>query len=149
MTTVKKPPLGGSGYSGYPPGMVPGMCKRRITPHRQRLFVNRGCDVPWHLCASRDKRFGSPPGLLPSCPSEPRGGCRRPRLMLSVSSNARARQACGARVWGVQRHAYVDTEPRVKYSARLPTRCVCDDFARHPRHGRLTSTPCSPCGRRT
>ena len=33
MTTVKKPPLSGSGYSGYPPGMVPGMRKRGITPH--------------------------------------------------------------------------------------------------------------------
>ena len=30
---VLKPPLTGSGYSGYPPGMVPGMRKRGITRH--------------------------------------------------------------------------------------------------------------------
>ena len=29
---LKKTPLSGSGYSGYPPGMVPGMRKRKITP---------------------------------------------------------------------------------------------------------------------
>ena len=33
MTTVKKPPLSGSGYSRYLPGMVPGMRKCRITRH--------------------------------------------------------------------------------------------------------------------
>ena len=32
-TTVKNSPLSGSGYSGYPPGTVPGMRKRGITPH--------------------------------------------------------------------------------------------------------------------
>ena len=30
-TTVKNPPLSGSGYCGYPPGMVPGIRKRGIT----------------------------------------------------------------------------------------------------------------------
>ena len=33
MTTVKKPSLRGSGYSGYPPSMVPGLRKRKITRH--------------------------------------------------------------------------------------------------------------------
>ena len=38
--TAKKPPLSGSGYeySGYPPGTVPGMHKRGITPHSGCFF---------------------------------------------------------------------------------------------------------------
>ena len=31
--TVRKSPLSGSGYAGYPPSMVPGTCKCRGTPH--------------------------------------------------------------------------------------------------------------------
>ena len=44
-TTVKLPPLSGSGYPGYPPGMVPGMRKSRITPHWGCFFtvVVRSC----------------------------------------------------------------------------------------------------------
>ena len=39
---VLKPPLSGSGYSGYPPGTVPGMRKCRITRH---CFFDRGLDL--------------------------------------------------------------------------------------------------------
>ena len=44
-TTVNKPPLSESGYSGYPPGTVPGMRKCRITRHWGCCF-NRGHDMP-------------------------------------------------------------------------------------------------------
>ena len=41
---LKTSPLSGSGYSGYPPGTVPGTCKCRITPHWGCVF-SRGCGM--------------------------------------------------------------------------------------------------------
>ena len=45
MTAVKKPPLNESGYSGYPPVIVPSVLKCRITHHS--------------ICFNRDRDMGT------------------------------------------------------------------------------------------
>ena len=81
--TVKKTPLRGSGYSGYPPGMVPGMRKCRITRHsgcfltvvlKFSFCTTHDRTLAHHHCGSRSlARPGRTAASLPPiCPPAPR-----------------------------------------------------------------------------